>query len=114
MDTMSAFARGEASRWQEMMVFDWDKAARLIKEKKPSYASAGLRNDWEWTGGEIYKDGKIVSKDDTYTFLASTWAVPELDLDGEVLECFKMKHDLPRWDSGTYWPESARKILQGG
>ncbi len=27
MDTMSAFARGEANRGNELKVFDWDKAA---------------------------------------------------------------------------------------
>lgn len=42
MDTMSAFAKGEANRGKELMVFDWDKAAQLISERKPSVASAGL------------------------------------------------------------------------
>ena len=33
------------STWMEFaMVFDWDKAARLIKEKKPEKAYAGLRD----------------------------------------------------------------------
>lgn len=45
------------------MVFDWDKAARLIQEKKPKWATAGLRGDWEYTGGTIYEDGKPVMDD---------------------------------------------------
>ena len=42
MNTWAAFAMGEANRGKEMMVFDWDKAARLIGERKPECASAGL------------------------------------------------------------------------
>lgn len=111
MDTVQAFAMGEANRGKESMVFDWDKAAALIKEKKPKYAAAGLRSDWEWTGGTIYLDGATVH--DSYTYLSSTWAVPELDLDGEVIPCFRMKSEVPTWDSDTKWPDSALDILHG-
>ena len=34
MDTLSAFARGEASRDKPSMVFDWLKAAKLIRKHK--------------------------------------------------------------------------------
>lgn len=88
MNTMEAFAMGEANRGKELMVFDWDTAAKLIRENSPSIALAGLRNDWEYTGGEIYIDGEPTF--DSYTYLASTWATPELDLDGEVVPCYKM------------------------
>ena len=113
MDTMSAFAMGQASRGEESMVFDWDKAARLIKEKQPHEASAGLEGDWENTGGEIYRDGKIVPEEDACVFLASTWAAPQLDMDGDIIDCFKRESDTPGWDSGTYWPESAKRIITG-
>ena len=43
MNTWAAFAMGEANRGKELMVFDWDKAARLIKERKPECAYAGVR-----------------------------------------------------------------------
>jgi hypothetical protein len=111
MDSRIAFAIGEANRDKELMVFDWDKAAKLIKERKPKQAAAGLRSDWEYTGGEIYSEGKPIPKEDTYTYLSSTWAVPELDMDGDVVDCFKMQSELPDWDNDTYWPESALKIL---
>ena len=113
MDSMQAFARGEAARsaGNKMMVFDWLKAATLIKERQPKVASAGLKDDWEWTGGEIYKDSKPVSKDDTYTYLASTWAVPELSLDGDIIECWEFEDELPGWGEGTYWPSEALAIL---
>lgn len=110
MNTLAAFAMGKANRGRELMVFDWNKAARIIKERNPKLAEAGLRDDWEWTGGTIYKDGKPI-KDD-YTFLASTWAVPELKVDGEIIECYKMKSEVPKWGSDTKWPMSSIAILQ--
>ena len=109
MNTFAAFVMGEANRWKELMVFDWDRAARLIRERKPERASAGLRSDWEYTGGTIYEDGKLVMDD--YTYLASTWAVPELDMDGDIVECFCTEHEAPGWDSETKWPKSALDIL---
>lgn len=109
MNTWAAFAMGEANRGKELMVFDWDKAARLIRERKPKCASAGLRSDWEYTGGTIYEDGKPVMDD--YTYLASTWAVPELNMDGAIVECYRMKHEVPYWNSDTKWPQSALDIL---
>lgn len=110
METLAAFAMGAANRGKEEMVFDWDKAAEIIRDRKPEWASAGLRSDWEWTGGTIYENGKIVTSD--YTFLASTWAVPELEIDGEIIPCYKMQHEVPGWDSDTKWPKSARAILK--
>ena len=109
MDTWMAFAMGAANRNKEPMVFDWNKAARVIKERRPKCASAGLRSDWEYTGGTIYEDGKPVM--DAYTYLASTWAVPELDMDGDIVECFRMEHEVPGWGSKTKWPKSALDIL---
>ena len=111
MDTMFAFAMGEAHRNCERKVFDWDKAARLIKEKKPKCADAGLQEDWYWTADEIYRDGEIV--EDGNPYLASTWATPVLTLDGEDFECYVMESST-EWGADTYWPESARRILTEG
>jgi len=111
MDGMSAFALGGANSGKEQMVFDWDRAAQLIKDTKPEVASAGLESDWEWTGGEIWRDGKSVPKDETDVYLASTWATPELDMDGVVIPCYKMQSEVPDWDSDTYWPESAKNLI---
>lgn len=94
---------------KEKMVFDWNTAAMLIREKRPEIARAGLCGDWEYTGGTIYKGGKPVKN--TYTYLASTRAVPELDMDGDIVECFRMEHEVPGWDSKTKWPKSALDIL---
>lgn len=111
MDTMQAFAMGEANRDKELMIFDWVKAAQIIKDRGAQSASAGLCGDWEYTGGAIFEDGKIVNKDDSGTFLASTWATPELEVDGEVMDCFKMQNETPGWDSGTFWPPQALAII---
>lgn len=102
MNTLSAF----------IMVFDWDKAARLINDKHPQYVEAGLRGAWECTGGTIYENGEPVM--DSYTYLASTWAVPEIHLNGEYIDCYKMQSETPGWDGDTKWAQSALDILAGG
>ena len=112
MDTLFAFARGESNRHKPLMVFDWDKAARLIKESGVTEASAGLAGDWDYIGGEILREGKPYM--DGYTYLASTWAQPELRLGyGMEQECWKFQSDTPEWDAQTKWPESALTILRG-
>lgn len=108
MDTLSAFAMGEANRGKSLMVFDWDKAARIIRERNAKEASAGLSGDWEYTGGAILTDGK--PNMDEYTYLASTWATPELEVDGDIIDCYIME-DKTEWDSSTKWPETALAIL---
>ncbi len=108
MESMKAFAMGAANQDKEPMVFDWDKAAKLIKETQPETASAGLFGDWEWTGGEIYADGDTT---DDYTFLRSTWATPELEMDGVTQDCYKMQSEVPEWDEETKWPDSSLEIL---
>lgn len=111
MDTMSALVIGMANCGKEEMVFDWDAAARIIKERGAERASAGLCGDWEWTGGEILRDGKPYM--DGGTFLVSTWATPEIEIDGETIDCFRMMSDAPGWESDTVWPQSALDILNG-
>lgn len=112
MNSLLAFSMGERARAMgaELMVFDWDKAAQIIRDTGANYAAAGLRDDWEYTGGTIYKDGQPV-KDD-YTYLSSVWATPELEVNGEIIPCYKMAREVPGWDAKTKWPPSALAILQ--
>lgn len=112
MDTMQAFAMAQLNAGNEPMVFDWDEAARRIVKLGARTASAGLSGDWEWTGGDILRDGKPLSSDESYTYLASIWATPELDIDGDISPCFKMQSET-EWDADTRWPESAIAILRG-
>ena len=109
MDTISAFSRSMENRGKETMVFDWHKAATQIKESGAKNAKAGLGGDWEWTGGDILVDGKIPEY--TYTYLASTWATPELDLGGDIIECYKYESKTDGWGAKTFWPQSAKDIL---
>ena len=109
MDSRQAYLMGYANRDKEEMVFDWDAAARIIKERNVDHAEAGLRNDWENTGGIILENGKPVMN--SYTYLASTWAVPEIMIDGMYIECYRMQSDVPKWGAKTKWPKSSLEIL---
>jgi hypothetical protein len=111
MDTLTAFAMGAAARSRgetRLRVFDWNKAARIIAERKPDVASAGLRGDMEWTGGAIWI-GAI--DDEPGTYLASIWATPILEINGEAIDCWVWADETPGWDAGTIWPDSARAII---
>lgn len=59
----------------------------------------------------ILEDGKPCTN--SYTYLASTWATPQIEIDGEFIDCYRMESEVPGWDSGTKWPESALAILKG-
>lgn len=56
-------------------------------------------------------------REHTYTYLASTWATPELDMDGEIVPCYVMQDEAEgRWGkevapSDLYWPDSSLVIL---
>lgn len=108
MDTISAFMRGQLSHGKQLMVFDWVKAARLIREHRPFIAEAGLDEDWDWTGGPIFADGEPIK--DSYTYLASTWATPQICLDGEYHDCFIMANETA-WNENTKWPAEALAVL---
>lgn len=45
MDSAKAFMMGEMNRDKELKVFDWDRAALIIKERNPEKAGAGLSGD---------------------------------------------------------------------
>ena len=47
METSNAFLIIQIHKDDPVMVFDWNKAARIIKEQNPKIASAGLSGDWE-------------------------------------------------------------------
>ncbi len=105
---MAARADRAAAAGARHKVFDWDKAAELIRLRKPKSVEAGLTEDWSYTGGTIYEDGRVVL--DSYTYLKSNWATPVIVLDGEEAECWRYR-DETEWDSHTKWPASALHIL---
>lgn len=97
--------------------FDWDKAAQIIKEKLIEYpnlyAEAGLQGDWNYTGGEIFGNGKPTN--DSYTCLAYNWALPTLLLynNGDEIaeiEC-SVNQEGSRFNSDSKWDDKSLKIL---
>lgn len=108
MDSLKAFAMGQATEGRTPRIFDWNKAAELILKHKPHCAVAGLASDMEWTAGVIFESGEIV--DDSYTYLGSTWAEPVIELDGEQHPCWVMG-DETKWNVHTKWPDEARSII---
>lgn len=112
MDNLNAFAMGMANRGKPTRVFDWVGAAKLIVERKPDVVSAGLAMDWEYTGGVIYRSDGVYDKWDIVgLYLESTWAVPEIDIDGDVSPCWVWTDKSPGWGADTFWPEEARAVL---
>lgn len=103
MDTMIAFARGQAARASgaNLMVFDWNKAHRLLTESGVDQADAYLRGDRGFTGGCIWLNGEPSNED--YVYLSSLWAVPVLEINGEEVECWQFEEAAPDdWDDA--WP----------
>lgn len=103
--------KGESNRHRDLMIFDWNKAAILIKNH-PKYpdvtCEAGLSGDWDYTGGVIFDCRSIVKNN--YTYLSSTWATPTLIIDDDEYPCFVMESET-NWGSDTKWPEESVKIL---
>jgi hypothetical protein len=110
MDTWQACALSKAAtvRGDKPKVFDWLKAAKILKERKPKEAYAGLSRDLEWTAGCIYRKGKPITDESTY--LRSTWATPVLVIGNEEIPCF-VDESSTQWNEETKWPEEALKIL---
>lgn len=113
MNDSATFYMYQANLGRPVRVFDWDKAASMIAERKPERAMAGLSEDFEYTCGTIYKAGEPVGKknDGTYIILASTWATPILVIDGEEVECWKMESEANGCGKYTCWTESALRIV---
>lgn len=111
MNTMSAFAMGMVNRGKEPKVFDWHKAAQLIKESGYKDADAGLSEDWFWTGAAIFRNGEVIKEHNAY--LSSTWATPVIRIDGVEHECWKMESETDGWNAHTSWMQSAIDILKG-
>jgi len=110
METLYALAMGRLHMNDQLMVFDWDKAAHILAVRNPDEALAGLQYDYEYTAGVIWRKGKPVK--DEYTYLASTWARPMLIIGDEEIECWRYKGEVPEWNSETKWPQSALEIVK--
>lgn len=123
MDSLQAMMMGELNRGNPRKVFDWDAAARMLLEHDARGAAAGLDEDWHYTGGDILADGEPLTGE--YTYLASTWATPVLEIDDRRIPCYIEDKDVPpEWLTGedgnridcsdVKWPRSALAIMKGG
>lgn len=115
MSHFDAYEHGRraAAHNSPMRVFDWNTAARRIREVQPKLAEAGMMEDWSNTSGRIYEDGSPVPEQGANLDLSSSWATPVLRMDGLMEECWLYEPDAHGWDESTYWPESALAILRG-
>ena len=113
MNTVQAMMNALAAQGKKMRVFDWHKAARILKDRMPDEAAAGLQDDLEYTCGIIWEDGKPVLDD--YTFLRSNWAIPVLCIGDREIPCWVWddeENNPEGWDPYTKWPESALRMLE--
>ncbi len=110
IDTDTAITLCQLNRGEDPKVFDWNKAAALIKEHNATTAVAGLAEDWFWTAGLILEDGLPVVKGCPY--LASIWATPVILLDEDEfgIECWCWKSESD-WNESTLWPQEAIEQL---
>lgn len=110
MDTTMIAMLGMANRGNEPRVFDWYKAAEIIRDRQPDMAVAGLMEDMGCTADIIWDDDKPVNGG--YTYLSSVWATPVIVLDNEIMiECWKFQSEVPEWNEYTVWPDSALAIV---
>lgn len=100
--------------YEKIRVFDWEKAAKIILERKAEKAVAGIDTDWLGTRDAIYKDGKPVENRDSGAYLQSHWGFPTLSVNGDMIQCYrevKVESD----ELFDWWPDRALEVLnQGG
>lgn len=97
------------SQNQPMMIFDWRKAAKIINEQKPSYASAKIAGDDE-TETSIFANGKAIIYYGRPSFACSHWGEPALCIDGEEIPCYT--YEAGETDEEEVWPLYALKTLR--
>lgn len=70
-----------------MNTLDWKKLEAFIAERKPVEVSAGILNDWFWTGATVYEKGEW--QDKSRAWVTSDWATPGFKAtmeNGDVIE----------------------------
>ena len=106
-----------AKKGEVQKVFNWDKAANIIKIKYKKYsklfAEAGLQRDWEHTAGIIFNNGKPTNKN--YTYLSSNWAITTLILSynnkEKEIECWLEEDRDNRFHRDSKWDKISLDIL---
>jgi hypothetical protein len=93
----------------KLKVFDWIKAATLIRSTRPRIAEAGLSGNWGVTCTTICRRGEIERNHDGH--LASHWATPTILLIDDHghqtwIDCYVMSSET-EWNESTRWPAEA-------
>ena len=82
-----------------MKFLDFEKAEQICLSHPDSTVVAGLMEDWGYTSGIIFKDGKWY--DGGVLYAQSFWATPIVDVDGEEIECWThvptVETGVPKW-----------------
>jgi len=101
-------AASQNSETRPGKVFDWEKAALILADKRIMNAEVGLDEDWGWTSDTLIADG--LPNRDCGAYLHSIWATPVIKLDDDTtIECWRPSSEVE--DLDAVWPESALNIL---
>ena len=96
---------------KEFKNLDFKKAYQIIENGKDNidYVIGGLAEDWGYTKGTIFMNGKYVKedKDDFETpYFSSYWATPAIEInykngESKMIECYKKSSKcfckIPKW-----------------
>lgn len=104
-------AQAAKAAGNKMKTFAWDKAARILRKRGATEASAGLEGDWGPTAGTILENGKPCM--DCGAYLHSLWATPMLEIGEERIECWEWETKKTE-RRRTIWPVSALRIFKSG
>lgn len=75
-----------------MRQLDWKRAKKICEKYSECEVSAGLAEDWWWTGDVIFENGKRVKND---AYVASSWATPVVSVELE-----EGRLEIPCWIDG--------------
>lgn len=94
-------------------VFDWDRAAALIKATGAQTALAGIDKDWLSSSDSIFDDGRARVDSACQAWTENPNMSPCLELDGKRMPCFKEMwvSDITVADRRAIWPGRSAEIL---
>jgi hypothetical protein len=90
------------------MVFDWERAAKLMKAYDGENVRAGMKNAWTDfydNAGFILKNGEAVNE---AGIVASYNATPTIEIDGRLFPCFRWADES---DHSASWTDAAVEIM---
>lgn len=79
---------------------NWKKVQQIVDKNPNSVIYAGLQEDWNNTSGLIFARGEYY---DGYVYVASSWATPIVDVDGEEIECWTYEKTKEGSGRPSWW-----------